>query len=124
MFLVHNRNKLCFFEQIQCTAYVSRGEPWLAVSNSTRIDHFVNGESSTLLQHGIEHQLPVAVERLLFRLQEVTELSFQINFRPDYGALVRLMIGRYVEKKVTPELKSFSQGLEPSDEVEVPPAIS
>ncbi len=47
-----------------------------------------------------------------------------IRFRPDYGALVRLMMDRYIEKVVTPEIRSFSQGLAPSDEVEVPPAIT
>ncbi|MDP8205791.1 MAG: hypothetical protein P9L92_03925 [Candidatus Electryonea clarkiae] len=47
----------------------------------------------------------------------------EIRFKPDYGALVRLMIGKYIKKEVTPKIESFSDQLEPSDEVEVPPVI-
>jgi len=52
------------------------------------------------------------------------KIGDEIRFRPDYGALVRLMIGKYITKEVRPEIGSFSDHLEPADEVEVPPVIS
>ncbi len=51
------------------------------------------------------------------------KIGDEIRFRPDYGALVRLMIGKYITKEVKPELGSFSDHLGPTDEVEVPPVI-
>ena len=43
-----------------------------------------------------------------------------ISFRPSYGALVRLMIGPYVDKVVTPPLSEYRKDLE---EVELPPVV-
>lgn len=44
-----------------------------------------------------------------------------ICFRPSYGALVRLMIGKYVTQHVTPSLEAYGKGLEEDYDLELPP---
>jgi predicted amino acid racemase len=48
-----------------------------------------------------------------------------ISFRPSYGALVRLMLSKYIDKAVTPTLEQFSAGLHASAEegFVVPPTL-
>lgn len=46
-----------------------------------------------------------------------------IRFRPSYGALVRLMLGKYIDKVVTPSVESFSRDLNQKDTIELPPVI-
>ena len=47
-----------------------------------------------------------------------------IKFRPSYGALVRLMLGGYIDKVVTPSPEEFSRLVEASPHsIEVPPTI-
>lgn len=46
-----------------------------------------------------------------------------IKFRPSYGALVRLMAGKYIEKFVTPSLDEFRASAERSTTVDVPPVL-
>ncbi len=44
-----------------------------------------------------------------------------IRFRPSYGALVRLMAGKYVTKQVTPALETYGRALEDDYDLELPP---
>jgi ornithine racemase len=46
-----------------------------------------------------------------------------IKFRPSYGAFVRLMIGKYIEKEVTPEIKEFRDNLSSNDKTNLTPVI-
>lgn len=46
-----------------------------------------------------------------------------IKFRPSYGALVRLMLSKYIDKVVTPDLSQFSDDMKESDEVDLPPIL-
>lgn len=46
-----------------------------------------------------------------------------IKFRPSYGALVRLMLSKYIDKVVTPDLSRFSDAMEAEDEVDLPPIL-
>jgi len=46
-----------------------------------------------------------------------------VKFRPSYSGLVRLMLGRYVDKVVVPPLQEYLGGFEEDDKVEVPPAF-
>jgi predicted amino acid racemase len=46
-----------------------------------------------------------------------------VKFRPGYGALVRLMLGRYVDKVVVPPIDEYLEGFEDKDRVEVPPVF-
>jgi predicted amino acid racemase len=46
-----------------------------------------------------------------------------ISFRPSYGALVRLMAGKYIDKVVTPELPTFAEQIKRSSTVDVPPVL-
>jgi ornithine racemase len=45
-----------------------------------------------------------------------------LEFRPDYGALVRLMLGKYVDKAVVPSIDEYLGGFREDDRVEIPPA--
>ncbi|MBZ0266178.1 alanine racemase [bacterium] len=44
-----------------------------------------------------------------------------IKFKPSYSALVRLMLGNYVRKEVTPPIDSFRSEIEIDHEMELPP---
>ncbi len=44
-----------------------------------------------------------------------------ITFRPSYGALARLMGGKYIDKVVTPSLEEFREELQQTDKVNLPP---
>jgi len=47
-----------------------------------------------------------------------------IKFRPSYGALVRLMLGRYIDKVVVPDLDTFRKQLADLDNsIELPPIL-
>ncbi|MGD9546673.1 MAG: alanine racemase [Candidatus Krumholzibacteriia bacterium] len=47
-----------------------------------------------------------------------------IKFRPAYGALVRLMLGKYIDKTITPELERFARILERSPgDLDLPPVL-
>jgi len=46
-----------------------------------------------------------------------------IRFRPAYGALVRLMAGKYIEKFITPSLEEFTASVGRSTTVDVPPVL-
>ncbi len=47
-----------------------------------------------------------------------------LKFRPSYGAMVRLMLGRYIDKVVVPDLDSFRRQLVGVDHsVELPPIL-
>jgi predicted amino acid racemase len=46
-----------------------------------------------------------------------------IRFRPSYGALVRLMAGKYIEKFATPGLAEFAALVRRSTTVDVPPVL-
>ncbi len=47
-----------------------------------------------------------------------------IKFRPSYGALVRLMLDKYIDKIVTPTVKRFSDEISDEEEVELPPVVA
>ena len=47
----------------------------------------------------------------------------KIHFRPNYGALLRLMSGRYIESAVEPPLDEFLETFSPRDRVEIPPVL-
>jgi predicted amino acid racemase len=46
-----------------------------------------------------------------------------IRFRPNYGALLRLMSGRYVERAVEPPLEAFLESFSPSSRIDIPPVL-
>jgi len=46
-----------------------------------------------------------------------------ISFRPSYGALVRLMAGKYIDKFVTPGLAEFAEIVKGSATVDLPPVL-
>ena len=46
-----------------------------------------------------------------------------IRFRPSYGALVRLMAGKYIDKFVTPDLATFRALVASTSKVDVPPVL-
>jgi len=46
-----------------------------------------------------------------------------LKFRPAYSALVRLMIGRYIEKTVTPNVGEFTRFASEQDGFELPPVV-
>jgi predicted amino acid racemase len=47
-----------------------------------------------------------------------------LKFRPAYSALVRLMIGKYIEKTVTPKIGEFRQFASEQDGFELPPVVT
>ncbi|MCA9320337.1 MAG: hypothetical protein KDB53_06365, partial [Planctomycetes bacterium] len=47
-----------------------------------------------------------------------------IKFRPSYGALVRLMLDKYVDKVVTPSVERFTKNVTDDREVDLPPVIT
>jgi predicted amino acid racemase len=47
-----------------------------------------------------------------------------LKFRPAYSALVRLMIGKYIEKTVTPKIGDFRQFASEQDGFELPPVVT
>lgn len=47
-----------------------------------------------------------------------------IRFRPSYGALVRLMLDKYIDKIVTPSVDRFSKAIGDDDGVDLPPVIA
>jgi len=47
-----------------------------------------------------------------------------LKFRPGYSALVRLMIGKYIEKTVTPRIGEFKQYASEQDGLELPPVVT
>lgn len=46
-----------------------------------------------------------------------------ISFRPSYGALVRLMAGKYIDKLVTPGLAEFAEVVKDSAALDLPPVL-
>lgn len=46
-----------------------------------------------------------------------------LKFKPSYGAFVRLMVGKYIDKVVTPDPDKFEDRLQKQDEVDLPPVI-
>jgi ornithine racemase len=46
-----------------------------------------------------------------------------IKFRPAYSALIRLMVGKYIEKVVTPNIGEFTQHASEQDSFELPPVV-
>ena len=46
-----------------------------------------------------------------------------IRFRPAYGALVRLMLGKYIDKYVTPTVEEFRKMVDRTAPVDVPPVL-
>jgi predicted amino acid racemase len=46
-----------------------------------------------------------------------------VRFRPAYSALVRLMIGKYIEKTVTPKIGEFTQQASEQEGLDLPPVI-
>ncbi|MFN2370927.1 MAG: alanine racemase [Candidatus Krumholzibacteriia bacterium] len=46
-----------------------------------------------------------------------------ISFRPSYGALVRLMHGRYIDKIVVPDLEAWATRMSRTEPVDLPPVI-
>jgi len=46
-----------------------------------------------------------------------------IRFRPNYAALLRVMNSRYIDKVVTPSVRSFARGRDENDPELVPPAL-
>ena len=46
-----------------------------------------------------------------------------IKFRPAYSALIRLMVGKYIDKIVTPKIGEFAQLASEQDGFELPPVI-
>ena len=47
-----------------------------------------------------------------------------IKFRPSYGALVRLMLDKYIDKIVTPNVERFTDQISDEEEVELPPVVA
>ena len=46
-----------------------------------------------------------------------------IQFRPTYGALVRLMAGKYITKHIRPSLKAFAASSGQQASIDVPPVL-
>lgn len=46
-----------------------------------------------------------------------------MRFRPSYGAMVRLMLSRYIDKRVTPSLAEFRAQMEQSGALALPPVL-
>lgn len=46
-----------------------------------------------------------------------------IRFRPAYGALVRLMLGKYIDKYVRPSVEEFRSTIQRTEAVDVPPVL-
>jgi len=46
-----------------------------------------------------------------------------VRFRPAYSALVRLMIGKYIRKVVTPKIGEFTQSASEQDSFALPPVV-
>lgn len=46
-----------------------------------------------------------------------------LEFRPSYGALVRLMLDKYVDKVVVPNVETFSDALHDHESVDLPPVF-
>lgn len=46
-----------------------------------------------------------------------------IRFRPSYGAFVRLMLSRYIDKRVTPALETLRRKVDETGGVDLPPVI-
>ncbi len=73
-------------------------------------DHQVVGASSDLAVVSVKER-------------EGLKVGDTIRFRPTYGALVRLMIGKYVAKQVIPSLDKYQAILDKGYDLELPPVM-
>lgn len=54
---------------------------------------------------------------------ENLKVGDSIKFRPNYSAMVRAMVGKYINKAIFPEIKTFKADLDEEDRVNVPHVI-
>jgi hypothetical protein len=46
-----------------------------------------------------------------------------MRFRPSYGAMVRLMLSKYIDKRITPSLDEFRGQMQRASDFELPPVL-
>ena len=46
-----------------------------------------------------------------------------IRFRPSYGAMVRLMLSKYIDKRLMPSLNEFRAEIDDQGSIELPPVL-
>jgi len=51
------------------------------------------------------------------------KIGDSVRFRPAYSALIRLMVGKFIEKIVTPRIGEFTQFVSKQDGLELPPVV-
>ena len=51
------------------------------------------------------------------------KIGDSIQFRPNYSAMLRAMVGKYIEKSIQPEIRSFRKDIKKQDRVEIPHVI-
>jgi len=54
---------------------------------------------------------------------EGLQVGDTIKFRPSYGALVRLMLSKYIDKTMTPPLETFLEHKDEARDIDLPPAL-
>ena len=79
-------------------------------------------------ENGAEHRIVGASSDLTVVSVGSADTGIQIGdtikFRPSYGALVRLMLSKYIDKVVTPNVARFSDRVDDDDAgVDLPPIL-
>ncbi len=111
------------FEEISSTAHAPGSRAFRAVVTVGQLDTEVRG----LTPLNDDYELvgassDLAVVNVGENLEDLHPGSI-IRFRPSYGALVRLMAGKYIDKVVRPSLTEFAASVGRSSTVDVPPVL-
>lgn len=113
-------NEMTPFESIGSDAPEAGERGYRAICTVGQVDTDVAGLTPLDPQHQIVGaSSDLAVVSLGPEKGDV-EVGETLKFRPSYGALVRLMLSKYIDKVVTPNLEHFSDNLGKDDAVEVP----
>lgn len=111
------------FEEISTTVHLPGSRGYRAVITVGQLDTEVGG----LTPLNDEYELVGASSDLAVvnvgENQENLRPGSIIRFRPTYGALVRLMAGKYIDKFITPSLAEFTASVDRSTTVDVPPVL-
>jgi ornithine racemase len=111
------------FEEFSMTTHSPGSRAYRAVITVGQLDTEVQG--LTPLNEDYElagASSDLAVVNLGDNLENLRPGSI-IKFRPSYGALVRLMAGKYITKHITPSLKVFAASAGQTTSIDVPPVL-
>ena len=111
------------FEPLEGASHEPGERGYRAITTIGQLDTEISGLTPINPDHTIVGASSDMTVVSLGQNEEGLSVGQTIKFRPSYGALVRLMAGKYIDKVVTPSVSRFESAIDSDRDVDLPPVI-